>query len=128
MPHILIVEPDCLLAKNLSGLFGRAGHSVARTADAQAAITLADARLPDVIILELLLAGRSGIEFLYEFRSYPEWQNVPAIIYTSLPQQEVALGSRCFAELSIGKFFHKPATSLQDLAAEVARLAQPVSA
>ena len=31
---------------------------------------------PAIVMLELQLVEHSGIEFLYEFRSYPEWQRV----------------------------------------------------
>lgn len=122
MSHILIVESDCVLAKNLVNVLQNAGHSVVFTVDAQAAITAADARCPDVIILDLLLAGRSGIEFLYELRSYPDWQAIPALVYSSIRPSE--LSAAAHQELGIVKAFYKPLARIQDLVEEVGRLSK----
>ena len=83
MAKILLLEPDSVLAGNIERYFANAKHTVSVHSDPQQAVTSADSRAPDLIIAELQLAGRSGVEFLYEFRSYPEWQNIPVIILTS---------------------------------------------
>jgi DNA-binding response OmpR family regulator len=76
MANILLIETDRLLAKNLSKYLTKFGHEVSWHVEPQAAMDSADQKCPDVIVLDLLLANsRSGIEFLYEFRSYPEWQH-----------------------------------------------------
>jgi DNA-binding response OmpR family regulator len=93
MANILLIESDKILASNLTQFFKRAGHYVAWHVDPQEAILTADKSQPDVVVLELLLAGRSGIEFLYEFRSYPEWQALPVIIYSNLSEEEVDTAS-----------------------------------
>lgn len=119
--NILIVEADQLLAKNLSASFRRAGHKTTHTTDAQSAITAADVSKPDAIILDLLLAGRSGIEFLYELRSYPDWKDIPVIIYSSIRPSELPAGF--LSESGITKAFYKPLIKLADLTDEVQRLA-----
>ena len=88
MARILFIEPDYLLGANAKNILKRAGHSVDWHVDPQAAMDSADAAHPDIIILDLLLAGRSGIEFLYELRSYPEWAKLPVIIYSNVPAEE----------------------------------------
>lgn len=121
MSHILIVESDRLLAKNLAGALIRAGHDVVYTVDAQAAITAADAHKPDALIIDLLLAGRSGIELLYELRSYPDWKDIPVIIYSSIKPSE--LSAECFEQFGITKAFYKPLAGLRDITDEIDRLA-----
>jgi DNA-binding response OmpR family regulator len=69
--NILFLESDRILASNLTKVFKRVGHQVSWHVDPQAAVLAADKNQPDLVIMDLLLAGRSGIEFLYEFRSYP---------------------------------------------------------
>lgn len=120
MAHVLIVESDCIVARNIAGALTRQGHSSVFTVDAQAAINAADARTPDIIILDLLLAGRSGIELLYELRSYCDWQNIPAIIYSNLKTSE--LPEICFEQLGIERVLHKPSTTISELTDEVTRL------
>lgn len=115
MAKILLLEPDHILAKNTQAGLKHAGHKVIWAPDAQSAISRVDELTPDLIISDLLLAGRSGIEFLYELRSYPEWQAVPVILLSSLPQTEVDLHGSGFLQLNIAKYFYKPHTSLAQL-------------
>jgi len=120
---ILLVESDQILANIISTLFARHGHKVLATADAQAAIAAADTQIPDAIILDLLLPGRSGTEFLYELRSYPDWQQIPVVVYSSLPASEVHIASDCFKQLDVQQFLYKPETSLTDLLSTINSLA-----
>jgi CheY-like chemotaxis protein len=71
---------------------------------------------PDVVILELQLVQHSGAEFLYEFRSYPDWQNVPVIIYTQIPPTQFhdTFQDTC-RQLGVSEYLYKPTTSLQAL-------------
>lgn len=116
---ILLIESDVLLAKTIASLFAREGHQVVNATDAQAAISVADQTSPDLIILDLQLAGHSGVEFLYELRSYPDWQKLPVVIYSNLPPAEAPIDSSCFEQLEIRHYFYKPTTKLSDLLATV---------
>lgn len=127
MSRVLLIEPDHLLAKNTCRALKRAGHTVDWSVEPQAAVNLADTHIPDVVIIDMLLAGRSGIEFLYEFRSYPDWQAIPVIVCSSLPEHEVGTHEHSFAQLDIRKFLYKPHTSLTDLVQAVGQILQPVS-
>jgi two-component system phosphate regulon response regulator PhoB len=73
MANILLIEPDRLLAEIYQRALSSEGHNVVVCAGAQSAILSADQSTPDLVILELQLVEHSGIEFLYEFRSYSEW-------------------------------------------------------
>ena len=115
MAHILIIESDKILASNLSAHLKNAGHSVDWQVSPQDAITSADSKKPDLVILDLLLASRSGVEFLYEFRSYPDWQKVPVIILSSLPLQDIKASISSLQHLNVAAFHHKHATSLKAL-------------
>jgi len=128
MAHILLVEPDRLLAETYRQYLVEGGHDVVPCASAQAAILAADQQKPDVVILELQLIEHSGIEFLYEFRSYPEWQGVPVIVQTHVPPNEFAHhGELLQHELGVGAYLYKPLTSLGSLLAAV-RVQLPVVA
>jgi DNA-binding response OmpR family regulator len=116
--RILLLEPDRVLAKHLEGFFSQAGHSLSYCVDPQSAVNSIDKQIPDVIITELELAGRSGVEFLYELRSYPEWLEVPVIIYTGLSAEQVSDYKLVFDELNIDKILPKSITSLAQLLSE----------
>ena len=123
--HILLLEPDYLLAASLKRYLERAGHSVAWHAHPQDAVTSADKRPPQAVITELQLAGRSGVEFLYEFRSYADWQDTPVIIHSNLSPQEAAAYQEIYSELKISDYFYKPATSLNQISQALDAIQQP---
>jgi DNA-binding response OmpR family regulator len=116
MASILIIEPDRILGKTYAGALQSSGHEVTVCASAQQGILLADQKRPDLILLELQLIEHSGIEFLYELRSYPDWQSIPVIIHSSVPVGEFASNlSILKQELLVADYLYKPATSLARL-------------
>lgn len=116
MSHILLIEPDALLGRTYTGALEAAGHTVHVCALAQSAISAADERRPDIIILEMQLVGHSGAEFLYEFRSYADWQDIPLVILTYVPPMEFADSRQLlYDELGVSTYLYKPQTSLRTL-------------
>lgn len=120
MAEILLIEPDRVLADSYVQALQNAGWQVNAASTAQAAIMVADAIPPDLVILELQLVEHSGIEFLYEFRSYPDWQSVPILIHTGVPPAEFTDNVQLLRdELGVSGYLYKPRTSLRDLVANV---------
>lgn len=111
-PCVLLLEPDNFLGDIYAKALERAGHTVVWAKNAQQAIASADAQRPDVVVLELQLPGHGGVEFLYEFRSYPEWQGVPVVLHTFVALQNA---SALPPELGIMRHLYKPVTTLQAL-------------
>ncbi len=125
--NILLVEPDRLLAETYAQALTTAGHKVVPCASAQAAIMAADQIKPDVVVLELQLIEHSGIEFLYEFRSYVDWQSVPVIVQTHVPASEFKTNWQSLKQqLGIEVYLYKPQTSLKQLISSVNSQVQQV--
>jgi len=120
MSVILLVEPDVMLAQTYCKALQSAGHETHHATTAQAAIDAADEHTPDIIILELQLSAHNGVEFLYELRSYAEWQLTPVIIqsYTA-PAALAAVAGTLTANLGVVAVLYKPRTSLQKLLSTV---------
>jgi len=122
MAHIVLLEPNTLLAQTYTKALTNAGHFVTIVANAQRAIHEADKQPPQVVILELQLPGHNGIEFLHEFRSYPDWQQIPVIINTALPPARMqALAAALQSDFGIETILYKPATTLIELCQAVRR-------
>ena len=117
MNRVLLIEPDHILAETYKQAIE--SEKLARVEvvnGAQAAIMAADAHKPDLVILELQLIEHSGVEFLYEFRSYPEWQSVPVIVQTIVPFSEFHDNMQLLEEeLGVRMYLYKPHTSLHQL-------------
>ena len=123
MARVLLLEPDTQLAKTYRMALETSGHVVDTCTTAQAAIISADERKPDVVVMEMQLVAHSGVEFLYEFRSYADWQPIPIIILTHVPASEFS-GSRDLLrkDLGVRMYLYKPQTSLKKLISSVNEL------
>lgn len=126
MSNILLIEPDRVLAESYYRALTAAGHLVVVVPSAQTGIMIADEINPEVIVLELQLIEHSGIEFLYELRSYVDWQNVPVIIHSHVPPGKFSGNwSQLHDHLGVAAYLYKPRTSLKELVASVTEQLQP---
>jgi DNA-binding response OmpR family regulator len=67
--RILVVEDDRTMAEVLLAYLGRAGYETDWTADGAEAFQLWQRRSPDVVVLDLMLPGMSGLELLRRRRN-----------------------------------------------------------
>jgi DNA-binding response OmpR family regulator len=123
--RILLVEPDRHLARTYQALLEGRGHTVHWAAHAQDAVELADMHVPDLVVLELQLAGHNGIEFLYEFRSYAEWSHVPVVLLTVVGPQALGMTDDMMQQLGIVRCLYKPATTLRQLTRTIDEVGLP---
>ena len=82
-PALLLVEDDRALADLLMWHFDREGYDIVRTADGDEALLLAEERTPDLVILDWMIEGVSGIEVCRRLRRRPETAHVPIIMLTA---------------------------------------------
>jgi DNA-binding response OmpR family regulator len=80
MRSVLVVEDDQSIARLIRDYLDRAGYNVIVTGDAETALTRSKIEKPDVIVLDLGLPGRDGIELLRELRRFSA---VPVVIVTA---------------------------------------------
>jgi DNA-binding response OmpR family regulator len=116
MANILLIEPDRLLAETYKRSLEKVGHEITTCAGAQSGVISADKLAPDLVILELQLVEHSGIEFLYEFRSYSDWQAIPVLVHTMVPKREFNTSWHLLHdELGVRGYLYKPDTDLGTL-------------
>lgn len=118
--HILLIEPDVVLARIYQTALRSNGHSVAHATTAQRAIIEADAQNPDLVVLEMQLPTHNGIAFLQEFQSYSDWADVPVIFHTYVPVRQSGDAHQVMRhEYGVEHWLYKPKTSLSQLLATV---------
>jgi two-component system, OmpR family, phosphate regulon response regulator PhoB len=80
---LLLVEDDKALAELLIWHFQRQDFDVRRTADGEEALLLAEEAVPDLVILDWMIEGVSGLEVCRRLRRRPATANVPIIMLTA---------------------------------------------
>ena len=115
-PHIVIVEPNAETKSVLLELLPEYKLTIAN--DAQEAIqALANDDECQLVLLDMSLSGHSGFELLYELRTYPDWDRVKIIVFSSVEIGREVMESRAWEKLMIADYFYKPYTDLTRLRA-----------
>ena len=86
MKTILLVEDSRFLRLMNERNLVRAGYSVVTACDGEEALRLAFERVPDLILLDMLLPKLGGAQVLRSLRNNPTTDRVPIVVLSSLPQ------------------------------------------
>ncbi len=120
MANILLIEPDSILNKTYAQALIKQGHTVSSAKTIERAIQLLDQEKIELVITEIQIALHNGLEFIYEMRSYPEWQSIPIIINSFVPANKFA-DSNSLNQLNIADVLYKPNVSLKQLCDKVSQ-------
>jgi len=88
IPQILLVEDEADLVELLRYNLEAEGFGVAAAQDAEEAMLRIAERKPDIILLDWMLPGTSGIEICRRLRARPETASVPIIMVTARGEEE----------------------------------------
>jgi two-component system phosphate regulon response regulator PhoB len=81
--RLLLVEDDRALADLITFHFERAGFDLTRTGDGEEALIMADEMKPDIVLLDWMIEGISGIEVCRRLRRREATANVPIEMLTA---------------------------------------------
>lgn len=86
-PYILVAEDEDALATLLQYNLQKEGYDVGIAQDGEEALVQADERTPDLVVLDWMLPGVSGIEVCRRLRGRTETRNVPIIMLTARAEE-----------------------------------------
>ncbi|MGH3776297.1 MAG: response regulator transcription factor [Pseudonocardiaceae bacterium] len=124
---VLVVDDDVMVRDVVGRYLGRAGYHVTVTGDGEEALRVAGATPPDLVVLDLMLPGLSGLEVCRRLRAAGP---VPVVMLTALGEEEDRIAG---LELGADDYITKP-FSPRELVLRVAsvlrraRSPQPVKA
>jgi len=84
--NLLLIEDEANIAEAIRFILSRDGWDVRLHADGADAMAKLRALRPDVVILDLMLPGRSGLEILAEMRADPDLARTPVLMLTARGQ------------------------------------------
>lgn len=85
--YVLIVEDDDFLRGLLSHSLNEVGYEVDSAQNAEMALEFIDKQIPSIILLDLMLPGMNGLDFLSEAKETRKL-NTPVIILSNLGNKE----------------------------------------
>jgi DNA-binding response OmpR family regulator len=116
--RILIVDDEPNIVLSLEFLMKREGWEVESAAEGEGALLALQRRLPDLVILDVMLPGMSGFDLCERIRSDPRWQGLRILMLTAKGREtEVNKGLRLGADRYVTKPF-----STRELVAQVRQL------
>src|SRR5919204_1905453 len=115
---VLVCDNEQVLRTLVRATLGDRGYAIAEARDGDESLEVARRTKPDLIILDMLMPGRSGLEVLAELRRDPSLGRTPVIVLTARAQ---AADREAAMRASADRFLAKP-FSPRELAAMVDEL------
>ncbi len=116
---VLIVEDDPFLSELMSVKFQEAQHTVITCDTGDDVPEIISKHRPDVILLDLLLPGRNGIEVLEDLKALDDTKSIPVIIVSNFSQEADVEKAR---ELGADGYILKASASPTDILNETLRV------
>ena len=86
-PKVLVIEDERSLVEVLSINLEREGFEVVVALDGQEGLRQAQLKLPDLVVLDLMLPGKPGLEVCRELRMGPRTREIPIIMVTAKAEE-----------------------------------------
>lgn len=104
--RVLLIEDEPNIIEAISFILSRAGWDVVTHSNGHDAIEAVQNRQPDVVILDVMLPGRSGYEILTQLRAEGATANLPVLMLTARGQtKDREMAERVGASLFMTKPF-----------------------
>lgn len=87
-PLILVVDDNPLNVEPLCDLLSAMGYRVDQALDGPTALRIAADRLPDLILLDIMMPGMNGIEVCRRLKLEPATARIPIVFVTALSESE----------------------------------------
>lgn len=81
--NVLIVDDDPNIVLSLKFLIAQQGYEVRTAASGEEALQALGEKLPDLVLLDIMMPRPDGYEVCQIIRSTPEWKDVPVIMLTA---------------------------------------------
>lgn len=84
--HVLLIEDEPNIIEAVSFLLSRDGWTVSTHSNGHDAADVIKTKQPDMLILDVMLPGRSGFDILADVRASVEGRDIPVLMLTARGQ------------------------------------------
>ena len=86
-PKLLICDDDDLIRALVRASFARRDYDVVEARDGNEAVEIALAERPHLVLLDMMMPGRTGVEVLARLRAEPALSVTPVIVLSARTQE-----------------------------------------
>jgi DNA-binding response OmpR family regulator len=97
--RVLVVDDEPMVRETLGQVLSDEGYVVDLAVDGETALEYVHASRPDAILLDLMMPGMNGRQFLQALREQPAYAEVPVLIMTAVHGLEVNLATMGASEV-----------------------------
>ncbi|MCX7777823.1 MAG: two-component system response regulator [Armatimonadetes bacterium] len=103
--RILVVDDEESIQQLLQAVLSKEGYEVSVAGDGDEALKLVDQNAYDLIVLDIVMPGKNGLEVLKHIKGTERLKFVPVIIMTALMDRDVRYHA---LDLGVDEFLNKP--------------------
>jgi len=81
--YILIVDDAPNIVLSLEFLLKKEGYDVHSVSNGEEAMTAIAEKIPDMLLLDVMMPRKDGYEVCQELRAHPDWKNIKIIMLTA---------------------------------------------
>lgn len=113
---ILLVDDEGLMLALYKGYLERAGYQLATAGSGEEGLELAAREMPDLIIMDVIMQGMSGLAALRALKTNDATKAIPVIIVTAAVSKQYEAARRESTTGGAARFLTKPISPHQLLA------------
>jgi len=81
--YVLIVDDESNIVLSLEFLMKKEGYEVQSVSNGEEAMQAIDEKVPDLILLDVMMPRKDGYEVCQELRANPSWKDIKIIMLTA---------------------------------------------
>ena len=114
--RILVVEDDPLARELMHDILEVEGNEVVEAQNGKVALERLEEQVPDLILLDLMMPGMDGFEFVEAVRLNEVWRSIPVVVITA---KELTAEDRQRLDGGVAMILEKGAQSHQELLEQI---------
>src|SRR5690606_39919086 len=103
--RILVADDDASIRETVTWVLREHGFDVKAVDGAAQLFAELEQRVPDLLLLDVVMPEMDGIEVLERVKADDRWRELPVLMFSSLPAEEVTVRS---LGLGASDFIRKP--------------------
>jgi CheY-like chemotaxis protein len=118
MALILVIDDEPIVRQLFAKVLQGDGHQVMSAANGREALSLMSERVPDVVLVDLLMPVMDGLSFLRVLRRRDDWKHLPVLMISGVLDRQLVIRAK---QLGVSDYLLKTGFAMGDFRARLAK-------